>query len=38
MAENLEEKMEKERGLSPRRREGVREGRWAVLDLSLIHI
>ncbi|MCI8368271.1 MAG: ribosome silencing factor [Clostridia bacterium] len=40
MAENLEEKMEKERGLSPRRREGVREGRWAVLDYEdvIVHI
>ena len=32
LAENLEEKMEKECSLDPRRREGVREGRWAVLD------
>ena len=40
MAENLEEKMEKELGLSPRRREGVREGRWAVLDYEdvIVHI
>lgn len=40
LAENLEEKLEKEYGLSPRRREGVREGRWAVLDYSdvIVHI
>lgn len=40
LAENLEEKMEKEHGLSPRRREGVREGRWAVLDYAdvIVHI
>lgn len=40
MAENLEEKLEKESGLSPRRREGVREGRWAVLDYQdvIVHV
>lgn len=40
LAENLEEKMEKERNISPRRREGVREGRWAVLDYEdvIVHI
>lgn len=40
LAENLEEKMEKEHSLSPRRREGVREGRWAVLDYQdvIVHI
>ncbi|MCM1545938.1 MAG: ribosome silencing factor [Clostridiales bacterium] len=40
LAENLEEKLEKECGLSPRRREGVREGRWAVLDYEdvIVHI
>lgn len=40
LAENLEEKMEKECGISPRRREGVREGRWAVLDYEdvIVHI
>lgn len=40
LAENLEEKMEKECALSPRRREGVREGRWAVLDYEdvIVHI
>lgn len=40
LAENLEEKMEKECSLSPRRREGVREGRWAVLDYEdvIVHI
>ena len=40
LAENLEEKMEKEHALAPRRREGVREGRWAVLDYQdvIVHI
>ena len=40
LAENLEEKMEKECALSPRRREGLREGRWAVLDYEdvIVHI
>lgn len=40
LAENLEEKMEKEFALVPRRREGVREGRWAVLDYEdvIVHI
>lgn len=40
LAENLEEKLEKEYGISPRRREGVREGRWAVLDYQdvIVHI
>lgn len=40
LAENLEEKMEKECALSPRRREGVREGRWAVLDYEdvIVHV
>lgn len=40
LAENLEEKMEKDFALSPRRREGVREGRWAVLDYQdvIVHI
>lgn len=40
LAENLEEKMEKDYSLSPRRREGVREGRWAVLDYQdvIVHI
>lgn len=40
LAENLEEKFEKEENISPRRREGVREGRWAVLDYEdvIVHI
>lgn len=40
LAENLEEKFKKEFDISPRRREGVREGRWAVLDYEdvIVHI
>lgn len=40
LAENLEEKLEKEHGEIPRRREGVREGRWAVVDYAdvIVHI
>ncbi len=40
LAENLEEKLEKEHELIPRRTEGVREGRWAVLDYTdvIVHI
>ncbi len=40
LAENLEEKMEKMHGLVPRRAEGVREGRWAVLDYNdvIVHV
>lgn len=40
LAENLEEKLEKEHGVSPRRFEGVKEGRWAVLDYAgvIVHI
>lgn len=40
LAENVDEKMEKEHGLTPRRKEGVREGRWAVLDYEdvIVHI
>ncbi len=40
LAENLEEKLDKVHNLTPRRREGVREGRWAVLDYSdvIVHI
>ncbi|MBO5328266.1 MAG: ribosome silencing factor [Clostridia bacterium] len=39
-AENLDEKMEKEFGLIPRRADGVKEGRWAVLDYEdvIVHI
>ena len=40
LAENLEEKLEKEHGEIPRRKEGVREGRWAVVDYAdvIVHI
>lgn len=40
LAENLEEKFSKEYAVEPSRREGVREGRWAVLDYSdvIVHI
>lgn len=40
LAENLEEKLSKEYNEEPRRREGVREGRWAVLDYgdAIVHI
>ncbi len=40
LAENLEEKMEKDYDLTPRRSEGIREGRWAVLDYAdvVVHI
>lgn len=40
LAENLEEKLEKVFSLTPRRREGVRDGRWAVLDYAdvIVHI
>jgi ribosome-associated protein len=36
----LEEKLSKEYEIDPRRREGVREGRWAVLDYSdvIVHV
>ena len=39
LAENVEEELDKE-GLGPTRREGVREGRWAVLDYGdvVVHI
>lgn len=40
LAENLDEKLDKEYALTPRRQEGVREGRWAVLDYQdvIVHI
>ncbi len=40
LAENLEEKLEKEHGEIPRRHEGIREGRWAVVDYAdvIVHI
>lgn len=39
LAENLEEELDKI-GVSPLRREGVREGRWAVLDYGdvIVHV
>ncbi len=39
LAENLEEELDKQ-GVSPLRREGVRDGRWAVLDYGdvIVHI
>ncbi len=40
IAENLEEKLEKEHGITPQRREGVQGGRWAVLDYAdvIVHL
>ena len=40
LGENLEEMLEKNHSLTPRRREGIREGRWAVLDYAdvIVHI
>lgn len=40
LGENLEEFFDKQHGLTPRRREGIREGRWAVLDYAdvIVHI
>jgi ribosome-associated protein len=40
LAENLDEKLSKEHGIEPRRTEGVREGRWAVLDYTdvIVHV
>lgn len=40
LAENLDEKMEEQYGIIPRRKEGLREGRWAVLDYEdvIVHI
>ena len=37
---HLEEDIEKNHGVSPTRKEGVREGRWAVLDYGdvIVHI
>ena len=39
LCENLEEKFSKE-GIEPRRSEGVREGRWGVIDYGdvIVHI
>jgi ribosome-associated protein len=40
LAEHLDEKMEKQFGEIPRRKEGIREGRWAVLDYAdvIVHV
>jgi len=40
LSENLEEKLSKEYGVEPTRRDGVREGRWSVLDYGdvIVHI
>jgi ribosome-associated protein len=40
ISENLEEKLSKEYGLEPGRREGVRAGTWAVLDYNdvIVHV
>ena len=40
LSENLEEKMQKEYGETPRRIEGAKEGRWAVLDYAdvIVHV
>lgn len=40
LSENLEEKLEKDYALSPTRRDGVRDGRWSVLDYGdvIVHI
>lgn len=40
LGENVEEKIEKEFSLAPTRAEGVRDGRWAVVDYGdvIVHI
>ena len=40
LCENLEEKMEKDYGETPSRKDGGREGRWNVLDYGdvIVHI
>ena len=40
MGERVEELVEKELGLAPNRAEGVRDGRWAVIDYGdvIVHI
>jgi ribosome-associated protein len=40
LAEHLDEKMEKDFNEIPRRKEGFREGRWAVLDYAdvIVHV
>lgn len=40
LAENLEEKLKKRHEITPVRKEGAQEGRWAVLDYQevIVHI
>jgi ribosome-associated protein len=40
LAEHLDEKLDKEYGQIPRRKEGIQAGRWAVLDYAdvIVHI
>ncbi len=40
LGENVEEQIEKKCGLSPLRTEGLREGRWGVLDYGdvVVHV
>lgn len=40
ISENLEEKLEKEYGITPRRAEGIKGGRWSVLDYAdvIVHV
>lgn len=40
LCENVEEELEKKYGLNPVRTEGVREGRWGVLDYGdvVVHV
>ena len=40
LAENLEEKLSKEYGEEPKRTEGAKGGRWAVLDYQdvIVHV
>ncbi|MBE5756923.1 MAG: ribosome silencing factor [Clostridiales bacterium] len=40
LCENLEEELSKKYGVEPLRREGIRDGRWAVLDYGdvIVHV
>ncbi len=40
LAEHVEEEVDKKLGIQVRRREGVRDGRWAVLDFGdvIVHV
>ncbi len=40
LCENLEEQFSKQEGIEPRRTEGVKDGRWGVLDYGdvIVHI